>query len=108
MLVSLGKITVTTAGTPVRVAATVTNANTVFFSTLSTQVGQQIYIGLSGLVKATFVNVLKILQKPLATPATLDSWVVQSNVSMAAVDLSTIFVDADTSGDSVLVSYLTV
>lgn len=106
MLVSLGKIVVTTAGTPVQVVSGTTNCNTVYFSALSGQAGQQMYIGLKGLVKATLVGVLHILQKPLATPATLDQWAPGSGVSVGPIDLSTIYVDADTSGDGILVSYL--
>lgn len=106
MLASFGKVTVTTAGTPVRLTANTLNCNSVFFSTISGQSGQQMYIGLSGLVKATLVNVLRVLQKPVATPASLDNWPIICEVGQSPLDLSTIFIDADTSGDSLLVSYL--
>ena len=105
-LLSLGKVTVAAAGTPVRFSSVVINCNAVYISTIAGQVGQQMYVGLSGLVKATLVNVLRVLQKPVATPATLDSFMFQSNVSAGPIDLSTLFVDADTSADAILVSYL--
>ena len=103
---TLGKIVVVAAGTPVRCSATSLNVNTAIFSTISGQSGQQMYIGVSTLVKATLVGVLKILQKPLATPTTLDSWTAQHSTSQAAIDLSAIWLDADTSGDGLLVSYV--
>ena len=106
-LVSLGKITVASAGTPVQFSSTVLNCNAVYISTITGQSGQQMYIGVKSFVKATLVGVLKILQKPIAsTPVYLDNWVVQSNVAAGPIDLSTLYVDADTTNDAVLVSYL--
>jgi hypothetical protein len=106
MVGTLGKIVVVTAGTPVRCIATSLNVNTVYFSAVSGQVGQQMYIGLVNMVKATLVGVLKIVQKPLATPTTLDSWPVQHSVAPAGIDLSAVWIDADSNGDGLLVSYV--
>jgi hypothetical protein len=106
MLVSLGKIVVASAGTPVQVSATSLNVNTAFFQVVSGQSGAQMYIGLLGLTKASLVKVLRVLQKPLATPGINDSWTVQGTVTMAPIDLSAIYIDADTTNDALLVSYL--
>jgi hypothetical protein len=106
-LVPLGKIAVVAAGTPKQIVSVTTNANGIFIQALSTNAGK-IYIGTSALVKATFVGVLRVLEIPGATPAALDSWNPQSGVSVAPIDLSTIFLDADVSGEGVLVSYLVV
>ena len=105
-LISLGKVTVVTAGTPVRFSSSTINCNVVYVSTITGQAGQQMYVGVSGIVKATLANVLRVLQKPVATPVTLDSFTFQSNVSAGPIDLSTLFVDADTNGDAILVSYM--
>jgi hypothetical protein len=103
-LVSLGKIIVFAAGTPVPVSAVPFNCNTAYFTTLNGQSGQQMYIGIAGLTKATLAGALKVLQKPLATPATEDTWVLTHSAAQGAIDLNKIFIDADTSGDALLVS----
>ena len=104
MFVSLGKIAVTTAGVPQQVVLVTTNCNVAYFQALSTNTGK-IYIGLSGLVKATLANVLRVLVPPPTTPLTLDSWNPQG-ITQAPIDLSTIFLDADTSGQGLVISYL--
>ena len=105
MFVSLGKVTVTTAGIPVQLAAKTTNCNVAYFQALSTNTGK-IYIGVTaGLVKATLANVLRVLLPPPATPLTLDSFSPQG-ITPGPIDLSTIFVDADNSLEGILVSYL--
>ncbi len=106
-LFSLGKITVSSAGTPVQVSSTALNVTAVYFSTISGQSGQQLYIGSKSLVKSTLVGCYKILQKPIAaTPVYLDNWVLQNFAGACVVDLSTVYIDADTSADSLLVAYL--
>ena len=104
MFVSLGKTTVVSAGTPVRVINSTTNCNVVFFQALSTNTGK-VYVGISGMVKATFVNVLRVLVPPPATPLTLDSWSPQG-ITPGPIDLSTIFIDADNNTEGMLISYL--
>lgn len=106
MLGSLGKVTVTTAGTPVQIVTTTLNCNSVFFSTIAGQSGQQMYIGLKNMVKSTLVGVLHILEKSITTPAFLDHWAIVCGVGQSPIDLSTIWIDADTSADSLLISYL--
>jgi hypothetical protein len=105
-LFSIGKKTVTTAGTPVQVIATSTNCTAAYFQALSTNTGK-IYIGAgAGLIKASFANVLRVIVPPPASPLTLDSWNPQG-ITMGPIDLSTIWVDSDNSGEGILVSFLT-
>ncbi len=108
-LVALGKIVVTTAGTPVPISSVTggNNCTAIYFSTLTGQSGQQMYIGLKGLVKSTLVNVYKILQKPIAsTPVYLDNWTLQNFAGACVCDANTIYIDADTSNDALLVTLL--
>ena len=107
-LVSLGKVVVTTSGTPVPLTATAnTNANALLIQFPSTgNTGPLLYVGTSGIVIATLAKVLHILTKRAAATDPLDYWIIQSNVSVGPFDLSTIFLDADHSGDFALVSYL--
>jgi hypothetical protein len=104
MFVSLGKITVPTPGTPVSLATKTTNCNGVFFQALSANTGK-VYIGLNGMVKATFTNVMRVLVPPPATPLTLDSWSPQG-ITIAPIDISTILVDADNPNEGILLCYL--
>ena len=108
MLVSLGKITVTTAGTPVQFTSTVnTNCNAVFIEyPFASQTGPNVYIGKVGLVKATLVGVWRKLALVAAATAVPDHWDPQSNMMLGPFDLSAFYVDADASGDYILVSYL--
>jgi hypothetical protein len=106
-LVSLAKVTVTTSGTPVKVSSSSVNANTVFFQMPFTgNTGPYIYIGVAGIVIATLVSVLHILTKRVAATDPLDYWMLQPNAGTGPIDLSTIFLDADHSGDWCQVSYL--
>lgn len=104
MFVALGKKTVATAGTPVQVVLVTTNCNAVYFQALSTNTGK-VYVGLSGLVKATLVNVLRVLVNPPATPLFLDSWSPQG-ITIGPIDLVNVFLDVDTNGEGALISYL--
>lgn len=105
-LFSLGLVTVVAAGTPQQITATKTNASAVYFQTVEAQSGNRVYIGSSALVKSTLVGCYRVLVKPLATPASLDSWLLQNNIGICVVDLSTIYLDSDTTGDGLLISYL--
>jgi hypothetical protein len=108
MLVSLGKISVTTAGTPVQFTSTTTNCNAFFIEyPFASQTGPNVYIGKTGLVKATLVGVWRKLALVAAATAVPDKWDVISPAMFAPFDLSTFYVDADASSDYILVSYLT-
>jgi hypothetical protein len=106
-LVSLGKVTVVTSGTPVQVSSTTLNVNTAYFQFPFTgNTGPQLYIGTSGIVIATLAKVLHILVKRAAATDPLDYWQLQPEGAAGGVDLSQVFLDADHSGDFALVSYL--
>jgi len=107
-LISLGKVVVTTSGTPVPLTATKnTNANALFIQFPFTgNTGPNLYIGGIGIVIATLANMYRVLVKVAAATNPYDQWTPQSGVSQGPFDLSTIFLDADHSGDFALVSYL--
>lgn len=103
--VSLGKVTVATAGTPVQVSATRLMVRAVRFQTTNGNTGLM-YIGDATLVKATLVGVHRVLG---IASATADAPVVefgsQEIENGNAIDLSKFWVDAGVNGESVLVSY---
>jgi hypothetical protein len=104
-LISLGLVIVTTAGTPVPVSATPLNCNAAYFTTVrASQSGQQMYVGVTGMNKSTLAGVMKVLEKPTATAA--DSFQMTPKKGKALIDLSRVYIDADTSGDGILVSAL--
>ena len=105
MMISLGKITVTTSGTIVRATSGLTNpaavlpCQSISFQALSTNAGK-IYVGLSTLVHTTLVGCLSVLAVP--TTNTLPAYVV-SSVSVAGVNGADYWLDADNSGEGVLI-----
>ena len=111
MVGSLGYVTVTTAGTPVR--ATV-NAPTpsqrlgiqsITFQVLPANAGL-IYYGRAGMDKSTGVGVLGILPKPAsATTGPFEEATISIPVAPAALNAADFYVDATSSGDKVLVRY---
>ena len=107
-LVSLGKVVVTTSGTPVPLTATKnTNCNAFFISfPFSGNTGPNLYIGELGLTIATFAHLYRILVKRALVTDPLDNWNPQSSVTIGPFDLSAIYLDVDHSGDFALVSYL--
>ena len=107
LLVQFPVIFVQTPGTPVPVlpVAKTVNCSAVYFEALPTNAGK-VYIGLASMVKGTLVGVVRVLVPPPVSPTYLDSWTAQGKTSMAAIDLNTLFVDADISGDGVAISYL--
>lgn len=108
-LVALGKIVVAAAGTPVPLSSVTggNNCTAIYFSTIQGQSGQQMYVGTKTMVKATLVGVYKILQKPIAaTPVYLDNWILQNFAGACVADANAIYLDADTSGDGLLVTLL--
>lgn len=102
-LKSLGKVTVTTAGTPVR--ATInesTPANRYAVQSFSVfalagNSGANIYAGSSAMNKTTLAGVYAIIPKGAAGSAVI----VQAP---AGINLNEIYIDADTNGDACLVS----
>lgn len=104
-MLSLGKVTVAAAGTITR--ATVNQANpaaqiscqSISFQALSTNTGK-IYVGLSSLVKATLVGGLDVIAAP--TTNLLPAYVV-SSLSAAGLNAADFWLDADNSGEGVLI-----
>ena len=106
-LFSLGKIT-TTAGTPVQLSATSTSVNAIYFQALSTNT-HYAYVGTKTMVRATLVGVYRQIPAPTAaTGATLPlpDWNLISSVFTAPFDISQIYIDVDTTGEGLLVSYV--
>jgi hypothetical protein len=100
----LGKIAVTTAGTPVRVTATPTPCYGLIVSPVIGNAGAT-HFGVAGLTKATLVGVIKTFLKPAATGVndTLEFTAREGNPLNAA----DFYVDAETNGDALVVSYIT-
>lgn len=99
----LGKIAVTTAGTPVRVTATATPCYGLIVTPVAGNAGAT-HFGVSGLTKATLVGVIKTFLKPGATG-------VQDHLQITApegnpLNAADFWVDAETNGDALLVSYV--
>lgn len=89
-------------------SSTPLNANAIYFQALSANT-HYLYVGNSAMVRSTLVGVFRQIPAPTAaTGATivLPDWTMQSNVFTAPFDLSAIFLDADTSGEGLLVSYV--
>lgn len=105
LLQSFGVVIVSTAGHPMQISLVPINCNAIYFQALSTNTGK-IYIGLAGLNKSTLANNLRVLLPPPAGAVTLDSWNPQARASHGPMDLSTIFIDADNSGEGVEIAYL--
>jgi hypothetical protein len=98
--ISLGKVTVTTAGNPVRVTATSTPCQSISLQALSTNTGK-IYVGnIQAMSKTTLVGVLGVIAVP--TSNALPSASI-SQMSPAGLDASSFWLDADNSGEGVVV-----
>jgi hypothetical protein len=104
-LFTLGKVTVTTPGTIVQLSTSVLNCNTAYFQALSSNTGK-IYVGVAGLNKATGAGLLRVIEPPTSSPTTLDSWNPASGVSVAPIDFSKLYIDADNPSEGLLISYL--
>lgn len=104
-VVPLGRITVTSAGTPVRATATATPCFAVIFTPVAGNAGAT-HVGISTLVKSTGVGVIKTLLKPGATGVSDELRITAPEGNL--LNAADYYVDADTSADAVLVSYITV
>lgn len=106
----VGKIQVPAAGTPIQVAAqtlirsAINNFQTVHaiqFQAVPSNTGK-IYFGNQAMVKATYAGCGMVLVIP--TTGFIPSWGITQETSPNGVDLSEIWIDADLSGDGVLVT----
>lgn len=100
------KVTVATAGTPVRAVAVPTVVSQII---VAPKVGNtdRTYVGVSGMVKGTGVGVMAELAAPAALDATLTEKFTLGPDQVGALDLADVWVDADVSGESVLIAYVT-
>lgn len=102
---ALGKVTVPTPGTLVRLSANRIPCQSIMLQPLGGNTGT-IYVGGSGLTRATLADVALVLVKPAAaTP--IGSYSLSVPMAPAALDANTVFLDADTANDGVLVTLLT-
>lgn len=102
---SAGKITVTSAGTPVRATTNESTPTarlgvqsfTVFAPAGNT--GTNIYVGAAGFSKSTYSGLYGIVAKGGSASFTILN-------APAGINLNEIFIDADTSNDVALISYV--
>lgn len=107
MTASLGKITVTSAGTPVRATINESDPTAPYHchaflvEAWPTNTGK-IYIGMNGMNKTTGVELLAILAVPTANTSPTFS----ATIAYApnALTISDIYIDAENSNDGALVS----
>jgi hypothetical protein len=105
---TLGKLTLTAAGTPQKISATQLNVRGFLIETVLGNTGA-IYIGNSALVKATLAGCFRVIPAPTATTGATILLPAFDHIGDVAgpVDLSTWFFDGDHTGDSILVAYMT-
>lgn len=110
MIGSLGYVTVTAAGTPVRATANRTNpaqrvaTQSIVFQARHSNAGR-VYIGLVGMNKTTGVGVLGSIPAPVsATTGPFQSWAASMPTPAAGLNAADFYVDADTNNDSVIVA----
>lgn len=104
-LASLGLTTVTTAGTPVSVVVPASirppSCHAFIITARPANTGK-IFIGLSGLNKTTFAGVLAIL--PIPTVNDLPTFSASLSGPANALSLDDLYLDADVSGDGVIIA----
>ncbi len=97
----LGKVTVTTAGTPVRVTSTRTGAQAILVQAVSTNTGK-IYVGNSSLNKSTLAGVYFVI--PAASASDIPSFEFSIPLSPAGLNAADIYLDADNNGEAAIVT----
>jgi len=106
---SIGKVTVTTAGTLVQVTDEHAAAQTILFQALAGNTGCIYICSSSTASKTTLVGVLAVLAAPTLTDevaTTLPTVMVSVYTAPAPLDLQNLWVDSDEDGDGCLVSYV--
>lgn len=107
---SIGKVTVTTAGTKVRLTANETTpganlgAQTILIQALSGNTGK-VYIGLSTLNKSTGAGVLGVLNVP-PTTGDLPLLTLTAPMAPALFNAADLYLDVDTNGEGVMASLI--
>src|ERR1700739_3703066 len=104
MLQSLGKIVVTTGGTPVQVSSKNVQGNSFLWQAVPTNTGK-VYVGLSTLNRTNLTGVLGIIAVP--TLNIIPSFSVTiARVPTNLLDLFFIWLDVDVNGEGAVFSYL--
>lgn len=101
-IISLGKKTVTTAGTPIPLSATSVKCHKIIVSQIPGTTGTT-YFGKSTLVKATGVGVLRYFVAPTAS-GMLDFWEIVSPDGNQ-LDLAEYYVDANVNAEGLQAAY---
>ena len=103
MIGTLGRVRVTTAGTPVQLTTTRTPVQGLYVTPEHDNTGV-VYVGLAGMVAATGVNVIGVI----GIPGTHGIVPFNPQVSASPVigDLSLLWIDASVSGDGIFVGYV--
>ena len=103
---SLGRLNVTTPGTPVPISTDPTaRAAKIYFQVLPGLTGKG-YIGKTGMVRASLTNVVRVLS-PNPAGGLSDSFFLESRQDSDVLNLSEYFVDMDIAGEGLLISYWT-
>jgi hypothetical protein len=103
---SLGRLNVTTPGTPVPVSTDPTaRASKIYFQVLPGLTGKG-YIGKMGMVRASLTNVIRVLA-PNSAGGQSDSFFLESRQDSDVLNLSEYYVDMDVAGEGLLISYWT-
>ena len=115
MIIILGKVSVPVPGTPVQLTTTpqyqqmtemdprLLSVQAVLFQTWKDNTGL-VYIGRQGMVKGNGTKVMAVLAIP--STASIASVGASNNQSLAGVDLSALYIDADIADNGPLVSLL--
>jgi len=104
---SFGKISVPTPGTPVQVTTDKTiRANRIRFQNVIGETGHT-FMGTSGMVKATFVGVIKDFWPTGAGGGVADAFEISSSDGSDTLYPAQYFVDANTAAEGLIVSYWT-
>jgi hypothetical protein len=101
---ALGRVNVATPGTPVPLSADPTvRAAKILFQVIPGLTGKA-YIGKSGMVRATLVNVVRVLW-PNASGGISDAFFIESQQDADVLNVSSYYIDMDVAGEGLLVSY---
>jgi hypothetical protein len=103
---SLGRVNVSTPGTPVRLSTDPTQrVSKLFFQVIPGLTGKA-YIGKPGMNKSTMSGVSRILW-PNASGGLSDQFFLETQDGADSIPLSDYAIDVDTAGEGLLVSYWT-
>lgn len=101
--VSLGKVVVAAAGTPVQLSSTPLPCSRIRFSVIA-GLGGKCYVGTKGMNAATFVGVIKELW-PNAGGGVDDSWEIAMGTDANLLNLQDYWIDVGVSGEGLIVTY---